>query len=99
MPIAQQTFSPNTSASFVNQPLLPTNNGPLNPPTVTFPPNSYYVTQPSNVQPFSSGGTTFYVGNPNAVDATIYSKPLMAVYTSQNKQSGPFMSLGSKLIT
>ena len=53
MPIAQQTFSPSNSANFVYQPLLPTNVGPLNPPTVTFSPNSYYVTQPSNVQPFS----------------------------------------------
>ena len=64
MPIAQQTFLPSNSANFVYQPLLPTNVGPLNPPTVTFSPNSFYVTQPSNVQPFSSGGTTFYVGDP-----------------------------------
>ena len=99
MPIAQQTFFPNTSASFMYQQLLPTNVGPLNPPTVTFPPNSYYVTQPSNVQPFSSGAITFYVGNPNAVDAAIYSKPLMAPYTSQNKRSGLFTSSGSKPIT
>ena len=62
MPIAQQTFFPNASANFVYQPLLPTNVGPLNPPTVTFPPNSYYVKQSSKVQPFSSGGTTFNVG-------------------------------------
>ena len=48
-PIAQQTFFPSNSAIFVYQPLLPTNVGPLNPPTVTFSPNSYYVTQPSNV--------------------------------------------------
>ena len=64
MPIAQQTFFPSNSANFVYQLLLPTNVGPLNPPTVTFSPSSYYVTQPSNVQPFSSGGTTFYVGDP-----------------------------------
>ena len=99
MPIAQQTFFTNTSASFVYQPLLPTNVGPLNPSTVTFPPYSIYVTQRSIDQPFSSGRTTFYVGNPNAVDAAIYSKQLMAPYTSENKQSGPFTSPGSKPIT
>ena len=99
MPIAQQTFSPSNSANFVYQPLLPTNVGPLNPPTVTFSPNSYYVTQPSNVQPFSSGGTIFYVGDPKALDAAIYSKPLMAPYTNENKQYGPIMSSGSKPIT
>ena len=38
MPIAQQTFFPSNSANFVYQPLLPTNVGPLNPPTVTFLP-------------------------------------------------------------
>ena len=37
MPIAQQTFFPSNSANFVYQPLLPTNVGPLNPPTVTYP--------------------------------------------------------------
>ena len=99
MPIAQQTFLPSNSANFVYQPLLPTNVGPLNPPTVTFSPNSYYVTQPSNVQPFSSGGTTFYVGDPKALDAAIYSKPLMAPYTNENKQYGPFTSSNSKPIT
>ena len=99
MPIAQQTFFPNTFAKIVYQPLLPTNVGPLNPLTVTFAPNSYYVTQPSNDQPFSSGGTTFCVGNPNAVDAAICSKQLMAPYTSENKPSGPITSSGSKLIT
>ena len=99
MPIAQQTFFPNDSANFVYQPLLPTNVGPLNPPTVPFPPNSNYVTQPSKVQPFSSVGTTLYVGNPNAVDAAIYSKQLMAPYTSEKKQYGPITSSGSKLIT
>ena len=99
MPIAQQTVFPNTSASFVYQPLLPTNFGPLNTPTVIFPLNSYYVTQPSNVEPFSSGVTTFYVGNPNAIDASIYLKPLMAPYASEKKQSGPFMSSCSKPIT
>ena len=100
MPIAQQTnFFPSNSASFVYQPLLPTNVGPLNPPSVTFSPNSYYVTQPSNVQPFSSGGTTFYVGDPKALDAAIYSKPLMAPYTNENKQYGPFTSSNSKPIT
>ena len=97
--IAQQTFSPSNSANFVYQPLLPTNVGPLNSPTVTFFSNSSYVTQPSNVQPFSSGGTTFYVGDPNAVDAAIYSKPLMAPYTNENKQYGPITSSGSKPIT
>ena len=85
MLIAQQTFFPSNSANFVYQPLLPTNVGPLNPPTVTFSPKSYYVTQSSNVQPFSSGGTTFYVGDPKALDAAIYSKPLMAPYTNENK--------------
>ena len=78
---------------------LPTNVGPLNPPTVTFSPNSYYVTHPSNVQPFSSGVTTFHVGDPNAaVDAAIYSKLLMAPYTNENKQNGPFTSSSSKPI-
>ena len=48
-PIAQQTFLPSISANFVYQPLLPTNVGPLNRPTVSFSPNSYYVTQPSIV--------------------------------------------------
>ena len=86
MPIAQQTFSPIISANFGYQPLLPTNVGPLNSPTVTFSPNSYYVTQPSNVQPFSGGGTTFYVGDPNDVDAAIYSKSLVTPYTNENKQ-------------
>ena len=81
------------------QPLLPTNFGPLNPPKVTFSPNSYYVTQPSKVKPFSSGGTTFYFGDPNAVDAAIYSKPLMVPYTNENKQYGPITSSGSKPIT
>ena len=99
MPIAQQIFFPSNSANFVYRPLLPTNVGPINPPTVTFSPNSYYVTQPSNVQPFSSGGTTFYVGDPKAVDAAIYSKQLMAPYTNENKQYGPFTSSGSKPIT
>ena len=99
MPIAQQTFFPSNSANFVYQPLFPTNVGPLNPPTVTFSPNSYYITQPSNVQPFSSGGTTFYVGDPKFLDAAIYSKPLMAPYTNENKQYGPFTSSGSKPIT
>ena len=37
--------------------------------------------------------------SPNAVDAAIYSKPLMAPYTSENKQSRPFTSSGSKPIT
>ena len=41
MPIAQQTFYPSYSTNFVYQPLLPTNVGPLNPPTVTFSPNSF----------------------------------------------------------
>ena len=41
----------------------------------------------------------FYVGNPNAVDAAIYSKPLMAPYTSENKQTWPITSSGSKPIT
>ena len=99
MPIAQQTFFPNTSGSFVYQPIFPTNVGLLNPPTVTSPPTSYYVTHLSNAQPFSSGETTIYVGNPNAVDATIYSKPLMAPYTSEKKQPGPLTSSGSKPIT
>ena len=99
MPIAQQNFFPSNSANFVYQPLLPTNVGPLNPPTDTFFPNSYYVTQPSNVQPFSSGGTIFYVGDPKALDAAIYSKRLMAPYTNENKQYGPFTSSGSKAIT
>ena len=81
------------------QPLSPTNVGHLSPPTVTLSPNSYYLTQPSNVQPFSSGGTTFYVGDPNAVDAAIYSKPLMALYTNENKQYGPITSSGSKTTT
>ena len=99
MPIAQHTFFPSNSANFVYQPLLPTNVGPLNPPTVTFSPNSYYVTQPSNVQPFSSGGTLFYVGDPKALDAAIYSKPLMAPLTNENKQYGPVTSSGSKLVT
>ena len=54
----------------------------------------------SNVQPFSSGGTNFYVGDPNAaVDAAIHSKPLMAPYKNENKQYGPFTSSGSKPIT
>ena len=92
-------FFPSNSANFVYQPLLPTNVGPLNPPTVTFSPNSYYVTQPSNVQPFSSGGTTFYVGDPKALDAAIYSKPLMAPYTNEKKQYGQFTSSGCKPIT
>ena len=74
MPIAQQTFVPNTSASFVYQQLLATNVGPLNLSTVVSAPNSNNVTQPSNVQPFSSEGTIFYVGNPNAIDTAIYSK-------------------------
>ena len=99
MPIAQRTFFPSNSANFVYQPLLPTNVGPLNPPTVTLSPNSYYVTQPSNVQPFSSGGTTFYVGDPKTLDAAIYSKPLMAPYTNENKQYGPFTASSSKPIT
>ena len=99
MPIAQQTFFPNNSANFVYQPLLPTNIGPLNPSTVTFAPNSNYVTQTLIVHPFSSGGTTFYVSNPNAVDAAINSKQLMAPYTKENKQSGPITSSGSKSIT
>ena len=99
MPIAQQTFFPCSSANFVYQPLLPTNVGPLNPPTVTFSPNSYYLTQPSNVQPFSSGGIIFYVGDPNAVDAAIYSKLLMASFTNENKQNGPITSSDSKPIT
>ena len=81
------------------QPLLPTNVGPLNLSTVIFAPNSNNVTQPSNVQPFSSGGTTFYVGNPNAVDTAIYSKQLMAPYTSKNKQYDPITSSGSRPIT
>ena len=81
------------------QSFLPTKVGTLNPSTVTFAPNSNYVTQPSNVQPFSSGGTTFYVGNPNAVEAAIYSKQLMVPYTSENKQSDPITSSGSKSIT
>ena len=67
--------------------------------TVTFSPNSYYVTQPSNVQPFSSGGTTFYVGDPKTLDAAIYSKSLMVPYTNENKQYGPFTSSSSKPIT
>ena len=99
MPIAQQKFLPSNSANFVYQPLLPTNVGPLNPPTVTFSPNSFYVTHPSNVQPFSSRGTTFYVGDPKTLDAAIYSKPLMAPYTNENKQYDPFTSSGSKQIT
>ena len=41
MPIAQQTFFPSNSTNFVYQPFLPTNVSPLNPPTVTFFPNSY----------------------------------------------------------
>ena len=94
MPIAQQTFSPSNSADFVFQPLLPTNVGPLKPPTFTFSPNSYYVTQPSNVQPFSSGGTTFYVGDPKALDAAIYSKPLMAPYTNMAQTISPTYVLG-----
>ena len=99
MPIAQHTFFTSNSANFVYQLLLPTNVGPLNPPTVNFSPNSFYLTQPSNVQPSSSGGTTFYVGDLNAVDAAIYSKPLMAPYTNENKQYGPITSSGSKPIT
>ena len=99
MPIAQITFFPSNSSNFVYQPLLPTKVGPLNSPTVTFSPSSYYVNQPSNVQPFSSGGKTFYVGDPNAVDAAIYSKPLMAPFTNENKQYGTFTSSGSKPIT
>ena len=99
MPIAQQTFFPSNSANFVYQPLFPTNFGPLNPPTVTFSPNSFYVTQPLNVQPISSGGTTLYVGDPNAVDAAIYSKPLMAPFTNENKQYGPITSSCSKPIS
>ena len=98
MLIAQQIFFPNFSASFVYQPLLPTNVGPLNPSTVTFAVNSNYVTHPSKVQQFSSRGTTFYVGNPNAVDTPIYLKQLMAPYTRENKPSGTITSSGSKPI-
>ena len=36
MPIAQQNFFPSNSAKLVYQLLLPTNVGPLSPPTVTF---------------------------------------------------------------
>ena len=97
-PLLNKLF-PNTSASFVYQPLLSTKIGPPNPPTVTFTSNSHYVTQPSNVQQFFSGGAIFYVGTPNAVNAAIYSKPLMAPYTSENKQSGLFTSSDSKPIT
>ena len=79
MPIAQQIFS-QIFCKFCVPTALPTKVGPLNPSTVTFASNSIYVTQPSNVQPFSSGGTTFHVGNPNAVDTPIYLK-LMAPYT------------------
>ena len=100
MPITQQTFFfPNASARFVYQPLLTTNVGPLNPSKVTFPPNSNYVTRPSKFQPFSSGRTNFYVGNPNAKNGAIYSKQLMAPCTSENKPSGPITSSGSKPIT
>ena len=53
----------------------------------------------SNVQPFSSGRTTFYVGNPNAADAATYSNSPMASLTSENKQSGPIASSGSKPMT
>ena len=76
MPIAQQTFFPKYFCKFCVPTNFPTNVGLLNPPTVTSPPTSFYVTQLSNAQPFSSGGTNIYVGNRNAVDATIYSKPL-----------------------
>ena len=99
MPIAQQTSFPITSACFVYKTLLPTKVGPLNPPTATFPPISCYVTQPSIVQPFSRGGTIFYVGIPNAADAAIYSKPLMAPSTSENKQIGPITYSGGEILT
>ena len=98
MPIAQQTFFPNTSANAVYQPLLLTNVGPLNSSTVTFPPSPYYVTQPSKIQPFSSGGRTFYVSNPNAVDTASYWKPLMAPYKNEFEQFGQITSSGSKPI-
>ena len=42
-PTSSMLIAQQISASFVYQPLLPTNVGPLNPPTVTFPPNSSYV--------------------------------------------------------
>ena len=93
MPIAQQTFF------HILLLALYTNVGPLNPLLLTFPSNPFYVTQPLNVQPFSCGGTTFNVGNRNAVDAATYSKSLAAPYTSENKQSGPTPSSSSKPIT
>ena len=39
------------------------------------------------------------MGNPNAVDAATYSKPLMAPHTNECKQSVPITSSGSKPIT
>ena len=71
-----------------DQPPLHTKASSLNPWTVTFHPSSYYSTQPSIVQTFFSGGTTFYVGNPNAVVAATYSKPLMAPYKNDWKTLG-----------
>ena len=62
----------------------------------------YQPLLPTNVGPFKPPTVTFpltfYVGNPNAVDAAIYSKQLMAPYTSENKQYSPITSSGSKPI-
>ena len=66
---------------------------------VTFPPTPFYDLQLSNVHPFSSGGTTLYNGNPNAIQALYDSKPLIATHTYEYKQSVPIPILGSKPIT
>ena len=86
------------TATFVYQPLLPTNDDPLNHSTVTFP-LAHVMLRNHRMFNRSLAEEQFYVGNPHALEATTYSKPLMMSFTNECKESVPITPLGSKPIT